>query len=97
MGVLPRHLADDLQCIGTPSRPHEGELGCGQGWVDGPGAGEGWEEEAAGLVPCCPAALASASCFPTSCKVDQSVHGSGEDSGLSPWSSIGLALFPPTL
>lgn len=54
MGMLPRHLADDLQCIGTPSRPHEGELGCGQGWVDEPGAGEGWEEEAAGLVPCCP-------------------------------------------
>lgn len=36
MGVLPRHLADHLQRVGTPSRPHEGESGHGRGWVDEP-------------------------------------------------------------
>lgn len=34
MGVLPGHLADDLQRPRTPSGPHEGELG----WALGPGA-----------------------------------------------------------
>lgn len=27
LGVLPGHLADDLQRVGTPPRPHEGERG----------------------------------------------------------------------
>lgn len=49
MGVLSGHLADDLQCVGAPSGPHEGELGRG-GRVGGPQKPGGCRKCAAGLL-----------------------------------------------